>query len=100
MIRLNMKGFIFTCSDRTEKECFERNLFGMHSGYRDRVLQVKEGNTLFLLNTKKDRLMGIYQAASDGAKTWNRKLGMEASHGKLDLGFWKSGTRCLMRDRN
>ena len=63
-----MRGFIFTCSNRTIKECFQRKLFGMHDDFRDRVLQVREGNLLFLLNTNKDELLGVYQALCDGNK--------------------------------
>jgi len=74
-----LRGFIFTCSDRTQKECFQRELFGMHEDFRDRVLQVKEGDRLFLLNTNQDELMGTYQATCDGAKdiepeAWNGKF--------------------------
>jgi hypothetical protein len=76
MVIRKLKGFIFTCSNRTQKECFERKLFGMHERHKDRVLQVKEGDHLFLLNTTQDELRGIYQAACDGAKdiepeAWN-----------------------------
>ena len=71
-----MRGLIFTCSDRTQTECFERKLFGMHDGFKDRVLKVKEGDLLFLLNTNRDKLFGIFQAGCDGARdiepeAWN-----------------------------
>ena len=74
-----MRGFIFTCSNRTQNECFERKLFGMHDKYKYRVLQVRKGDLLFLLNTNRDELMGIYQASCDGRKdiepdAWNGKF--------------------------
>lgn len=71
-----LKGFIFTCSNQTRKECFERELFGMREKFKDRVLQVREGDQLFLLNTSQDELVGIYQATCNGGKdieseAWN-----------------------------
>ena len=74
-----MRGFIFTCSNRTQSECFERKLFGMREKYKDRVLQVRKGDLLFLLNVSRNELRGVYQAVCDGAKdiepeVWNGKF--------------------------
>jgi len=51
----------------------------MHDGFKDRVLQVRKGDLLFLLNTNRDELMGIYQAACNGARdiepeAWNGRF--------------------------
>ncbi|MDI6713928.1 MAG: DNA methyltransferase [Thermodesulfovibrio sp.] len=63
-----MKGFIFACTDKTEKECFERMIFSTNKLYSDEVLQIKKGDYLFLYNIDKDVLYGIFKAVSDGGK--------------------------------
>jgi len=59
-------GYLFLCSNRTERECLERKLFGAPKSEWDRVSQVKEGDILFLLNYQSNRLHGVFEAASDG----------------------------------
>ena len=50
------------CSDKTEKECLERNLFGDY-GYRfNRLKSIKKGDIGFLLNVNQDKLLGIFSA--------------------------------------
>jgi len=63
-----VKGFIFACTDKTEKECFERMIFSTNKLYSDEVLQIKKGDYLFLYNIDKDVLYGIFKAVSDGGK--------------------------------
>jgi DNA modification methylase len=63
-----MKGFIFACTDKTEKECFDRMIFSTNKLYSDEVLQIKKGDYLFLYNIDKDVLYGIFKAVSDGGK--------------------------------
>jgi DNA modification methylase len=63
-----MKGFIFACTDKTEKECFDRMIFSTNKLYSDEVLQIKKGDYLFLYNIDKDVLYGIFRAVSDGGK--------------------------------
>lgn len=63
-----MKGYIFACTDKTEKECFERMLFSTNRLYADNVLQIKKGDLLFLFNTDKDILYGVFRAKSEGKK--------------------------------
>jgi len=70
------KGFIGVCTNQTQKECFDRMLFGSVTGWMDRVKQVKKGDTGFLLNLNSNMLFGIFKAESDGQKTivkeaWN-----------------------------
>lgn len=62
------KGCIFACTNSTEKECFERNLFGTNGIYGDKVFQIEKGDFLFLLNIDKDILYGPFLAQSKGAK--------------------------------
>lgn len=62
------KGHIFACTDKTEKECFDRMLFSTNKVYADKALQVKKGDILFLLNFDTDTLYGVFRAKSDGRK--------------------------------
>jgi len=59
-------GYVFICSHRTERECFERKLFAMPMSDWNRVSQVKKGDILFLLNYQSNRLHGVFEATTDG----------------------------------
>jgi len=63
-----MKGYIFACTDKTERECFDRMLFASNKLYGDNVLQIKKGDVLFLFNMDKDVIYGVFKAESDGKK--------------------------------
>lgn len=63
-----MKGYIFACTNKTEKECFDRMLFATNKLYGDNVFQLKKGDLLFLYNMDKNVLYGIFKAKSDGKK--------------------------------
>lgn len=70
------KGHIFVCTNKTERECFDRLLFSTNKVYAEKVLQVKRGDTLFLYNLDNDMLYGVFKAKSDGGKNiipeaWN-----------------------------
>ncbi|MGB9627719.1 MAG: DNA methyltransferase [Thermodesulfobacteriota bacterium] len=72
------KGCIFTCTESTEKECFDRMLFATNKIYEDKALKVKKGDILFLLNLDSDVLYGPFTAKTDGKKdiipeAWNGK---------------------------
>lgn len=57
---------IFVSSEKTEKECFERMLFGTSKIYADDALAVKKGDLLFLLNVDSNVLHGVFRSKSDG----------------------------------
>ena len=59
-------GYVFLCSNWTEKECLEKKLFGSPKSHGDRVSQVKKGDILFLFNYRKNRLHGVFEAVADG----------------------------------
>ena len=61
-------GHIFACTSKTERECFDRMLFAAGRLYGDRVLAVKKGDPLFLLNLDADVIHGAFAARSDGKK--------------------------------
>ena len=62
------KGHIFACTNKTEKECFERMLFSTNKVYANKALNVKKGDYLFLLNVESDTLYGVFKAKSDGRR--------------------------------
>ena len=61
-----IRGFIFTCSDKTESECFERLLFGTDRIYGPVVIRIRKDDLLFLVNVDTDTLYGVFKAVSDG----------------------------------
>lgn len=61
-----IRGFIFTCSKKTESECFERLLFGTDKIYGPVVIRIRKGDLLFLVNIDTDTLYGVFKAVSDG----------------------------------
>lgn len=61
-------GHIFACTNKSEKECFDRMLFATSRVYGESVLKVKKGDLLFLLNLDTDTLHGTFRAKSAGAK--------------------------------
>ncbi|MBS7614524.1 hypothetical protein KEJ18_02165 [Candidatus Bathyarchaeota archaeon] len=72
------RGFLFACTNKTEKECFERLLFGAERTYGPVVIRIRKGDLLFLNNLSTDVLIGIFQATSNGKynikpDAWNGK---------------------------
>jgi DNA modification methylase len=63
-----LAGHIFACTNKSEKECFDRMLFATSRVYGESVLKIKKGDLLFLLNLDTDTLYGTFRAKSAGAK--------------------------------
>ena len=61
-----IRGFIFACTNRTEKECFDRSLFGTEKTYGPVAIRIRKGDILFLHNLDTNKLYGIFKAISDG----------------------------------
>jgi hypothetical protein len=55
-------GYIFACSKKTENECLDRMLFASNKIYENKVMQVKTGDLLFLLNVDSKVLFGVFVA--------------------------------------
>ncbi|MCS7215473.1 MAG: DNA methylase, partial [Thermodesulfovibrio sp.] len=73
-----IKSAIFACTNKSQKECLERKLFGTNRIYGEKVFLIKKGYILFLLNIDTDILFGPFVADSDGGKdlvaeAWNGK---------------------------
>jgi DNA modification methylase len=62
------EGYIFACTSKSERECFDRMLFATSHVYGENVLKIKKGHLLFLLNIDTGTLYGTFLARSDGAK--------------------------------
>jgi len=61
-----IRGFIFTCSNKTESECFKRLLFGTDRIYGPVVIRIRKDDLLFLVNIDTDVLYGVFKAISVG----------------------------------
>lgn len=66
--QVEYKGCIFTCTKKTEGECFDRMLFSTNKIYEDKALKVKKGDILFLYNLDSDVIYGPFEAKGDGKK--------------------------------
>ncbi|HCJ67104.1 MAG TPA: DNA methylase, partial [Elusimicrobia bacterium] len=62
------KGYIFACTNKTERECFEHMIFSSNKLYAENVLRIAKGDLLFLFNIDKDQLCGLFKAKSEGKK--------------------------------
>jgi DNA modification methylase len=74
----HVKGQVFASTNKTQKECFERQLFGTSKLYGASAFRVKKGDFLFLLNLDSDVLYGVFKASSDAGvnvepEAWNGK---------------------------
>ena len=49
------KGFIFKCTNKSESECLNRQLFGTDRLAADEVLSLQRGDKIFLLNVESDK---------------------------------------------
>ncbi len=67
-MRAGRPGHIFACTGKTERECLDRMLFAAGRIYGDRVLGIKKGDPLFLINLDTDTIHGPFEAKSDGRK--------------------------------
>jgi DNA modification methylase len=72
------RGYIFACTSKSEKECFDRMLFATGKLHGENVLNIRKNSLLFLVNLDSNTLYGTFRAKSDGAKdlipeAWNGK---------------------------
>lgn len=72
------RGCIFACTRKSEDECLQKMLFATNKIYEDKVLQVKKGDVLFLLNLDTDKLYGQFIAETDGGE----RIDQQAFNGK------------------
>jgi len=60
-----VKGYVFACTGASQKECFDRKLFGTSKLYGAAAIRVKKRDFLFLLNPDSDFLYGVFKAVTD-----------------------------------
>jgi len=61
-----IEGYLFLCTNRTQRECFQKKLFGRSHKFWGWVEQIRAGSSLFLYNIDSKTLFGIFRAASEG----------------------------------
>jgi len=61
-----IRGFVFACTNKSEKECLDRLLFGTEKVYGPIVMRIREEDLLFLNNLDSNCLYGVFKAVSDG----------------------------------
>ena len=102
-----IRGFLFACTEKSEKECFDRSLFATDKVYAPIVIRVRKGDLLFLNNLDTDTLYGVFKAVSDGEyniqpDAWGGKypyqvkvdiLGERLSFGKSKKSLTKLGIK-------
>lgn len=59
------KCFIMLCTNHTERECLDRNLFGDRDWRLQYLREIKTGDIGLLLNIAKDELIGVFKARSE-----------------------------------
>jgi len=71
------RGWIFVCTNRTERECFENMLFGDQDReeYRSRFENIEIGDGAFLYNLDREKLYGFYVIKEKGRNLEPQKWG-------------------------
>ncbi|XP_011073196.1 uncharacterized protein LOC105158223 [Sesamum indicum] len=62
----HVAGFIFMCNRSTKSDCYQYRVFGLPSGKKEVVEEIKPGAKLFLFDLGSKLLYGIYEATSAG----------------------------------
>lgn len=63
-----IRGFVFTCTDKTEKECFDRSLIGTTKVNGPVVIRVRKDDLMFLHNLDSDVLYGVFNLRKEAWK--------------------------------
>ncbi|MBN1216048.1 MAG: AAA family ATPase [Candidatus Lokiarchaeota archaeon] len=78
-MQLEVPCFLMICSQLTEKECIEKNLFGDYENRFFALKSINKGDVGFLLNVSQNKLLGIFIAEGPAKlniepKAWNGKF--------------------------
>lgn len=69
----NVACFFMLCTDRTEKECLEKGLFGDRERGLTFMKSIKIGDVGFLINVTQNQLIGIFEAESSAQLNIDRE---------------------------
>jgi len=61
-----IKGYVLACTNKSEKQLIESGVFCTGRAYGHKVMAVKKGDIVFLLNIDTDELIGPFIAKSEG----------------------------------
>lgn len=67
-------GFIFACTNKSEKECLEKLTFATNKAYGHKVFSIKDGDYVFLYNLDTDVLYGTFISDGEGFYDENSEL--------------------------
>jgi len=73
-----IRGFLFACTNKSEKECLNGPVFATEKFYGPIVIRIRKGDLLLLNNIDTDTLHGVFKAVSDG----RRNIKKDAFDGK------------------
>ena len=73
-IKSMARGFIFACTEKSEKEMLKTLTFATNRIYGHKVLAIREGDIVFLYNLDTDVLWGTFKAKTSGQHDKNLKI--------------------------
>ena len=65
-IKDKIRGFIFACTEKSEKEMLSNLVFATNKIYANKMLSVEKGDHVFLYNLDTDTLYGTFISITDG----------------------------------
>lgn len=84
-----LKGYIYWCKYSTEKECFDRMLFGGKERHEEITKKIKPGDILFLYNLSDMVLHGPFEAIEGGhnliPEAWGGRFPYQVRVKKLEM---------------
>ncbi len=73
-IKSMARGFIFACTEKSEKEMLKTLTFATNRIYGHKVFAIREGDLVFLYNLDTDVLLGTFKAKTSGQYDKNLKI--------------------------
>ena len=71
---MERRGFIFACTNKSEKEILKRLIFATNRAYGHKIFAIRQGDYLFLYNLDTDELHGVFVADGEGFYEENSSL--------------------------
>ncbi|CUT02654.1 DNA methyltransferase [Candidatus Chrysopegis kryptomonas] len=64
--KVEKRGFIFACTEKSEAEFLEKLIFATNKVYAHKVFAIRKGDFVFLYNLDTDIIYGTFRAKTDG----------------------------------